>query len=153
MPATLKEPGAHTAAVAFVDATGHAYPALQFPTQPGDATPDTLPNRPAGHTPEQAAVVKPEVAPNKPALQLVQVPAPARLKVPGGHTVAVGDTDPAPHAYPAVQFPEHAGVVRPSEPPNTPGGQRAVQALVFRPWDDPNNPGLQLVHPPAPLRL
>ncbi len=152
-PPTLYQPGLHTTAVALVEPAGHAYPALQFPTHVGDATPDTSPNRPAGHTPVQVGVVRPDVDPYRPALQFVHTPAPARLYVPGGHSRATGEVEFAGHAYPAVQFPLHAGVVRPEVAPYVPAGHAPVHAFVLKPDDAPYSPALQFVHTPDPLRL
>jgi hypothetical protein len=70
--------------------------------------------------------VRPWVAPYSPAAHWVQNPAPAREYCPVMHWAAVGEVDPAPQAYPAVQFPEQAAVARPLELPNFPAGH-AVQ--------------------------
>jgi hypothetical protein len=152
-PLTLYVPGAQSTAVASVEPAGQAYPALQFPTQVADTTPDTLPNRPAGQGPEHADVVNPELLPYTPGSQGVHTPAPDKLKVPAGQMVAVGDVDPAGHAYPAVQTPLQLPEVTPDTAPNSPAGQGAVHALVFRPWVDPKEPALQFVQALTPPKL
>jgi hypothetical protein len=61
--------------------------------------------------------------------------------------------EPAGHAYPAVQLPEHDGVHRPDTAPNVPPGHRPLQADVARPDTAPKSPALQFVHVPAPAKL
>jgi len=61
--------------------------------------------------------------------------------------------DPAGHAYPAVQFPEHAAVVSPDDDPKVPAGHGAVHDADGKPAVAPYSPALQLVHTPAPPRL
>ncbi len=79
--------------------------------------------------------------------------APAREYCPTGHTVAVGDTDPGGQAYPAVQFPEQAEVVRPVVLPKVPAGQGAVQLEVVNRLVFPNLPAGHGVHDPKPAKL
>ena len=56
------------------------------------------PNHPAAHSPLQPALVSPDWLPKVPAGQSEQLPAPARLYVPAGHSVSVGVTEPTSHA-------------------------------------------------------
>ena len=90
-PLTLNVPTAHTTAVADVLPAAHAYPAVQLPLHD--------------------AVVSPGVAPYRPAPHAVHTAAPPKLYVPAGHRYAVALVDPAGHAYPGAQAPEHAMVV------------------------------------------
>jgi len=108
--------------VEFVLPDGHAYPAVQFPEHAGDVSPGVDPNVPTGHGAVHAAVPRPDVVPYSPALQLVHDDAPDRLYVPAGHTDAVGLVDPATHAYPVLQLPEHDADVRPADAPCKPAG-------------------------------
>jgi hypothetical protein len=62
------------------------------------------------------------VPPNRPAGQSLHDPAPPTLYLPTPHTTAVALTDPAGHAYPALQFPLQPAVVRPGPLPNRPAG-------------------------------
>ena len=71
--------------VADTEAVGQAYPALQLPLHP--------------------VVFRPAVEPYSPGAQSTQTPAPISEYLPLGHTVGVGDTDPAGHAYPPEQGP------------------------------------------------
>jgi hypothetical protein len=115
-PLKLYWPVGHLDAIGLelVDPGGHACPAVQFPEHPADAIAAVLPYRPA--------------------LQLVQLPAPpVRLYWPAGHVTAVALVDPAGHAHPALQLPEH-----PAD---------AIAAVM------PYSPALQLVQLPAPVRL
>ena len=80
-----------------------------------------------------AAVGSPVLLPYSPALQLLQEPAPASEYLPTLQIAAVGVTDPATHAYPAVYSPLHAALGRPVVAPNVPAGHD--------------------VHTPAPDRL
>ncbi len=115
--ALLYWPAAQGIAVAFVDPAGHAYPAVQFPLQ--------------------LATVMPAVAPKKPAAQTLHDPAPPVLYWPATHRDVVGDGDPAGHAYPAEQFPEHVAEDKPVTLPYVPAGQGAVHAAEFSPNDEP----------------
>ncbi len=56
-------------------------------------------------------------------MQLVHDAAPAVAYCPAGHWDVVGDVDPAGQAYPDVQGPEQAAVVRPATAPYAPPGQ------------------------------
>ncbi len=96
-PGKLKVPGAHTAAVALVEPVEQAYPAVQGPLHAGD--------------------VKAVVAPYRPAGQAEQTLAPAREYVPGPHLTAVPLVEPAGHACPALQEPEHVDTVSPTVAP------------------------------------
>ncbi len=93
------------------DPGGQKYPESHAPTHWLVVWAPVSPYRPGAHCPLQAAVVRPAVDPNRPAAQSVQVLAPARAYCPAAHCTAVGDVDPAGHAYPAVQLPEHWLVV------------------------------------------
>ena len=86
------------------------------------------PYLPASQGPVQAAVGSPLTAPYRPALQLVHVPAPVKLYLPGGQMLAVGVVDPAAQAYPAVQFPLHADEFRPDTAPYLPAGHSPLHA-------------------------
>jgi len=101
----------------------------------------------------QLADVRPADAPYSPALQFVHDPAPGKLYSPAPHIDAVAFVLPAGHAYPALQFPEHAGDVSPAVDPNVPAGHGAVHAAVPRPDVAPYSPALQFVHNPAPDKL
>jgi hypothetical protein len=57
-----------------------------------------------------------------PAGHAVHKPAPLKLYCPALHTAAVGLTDPATHAYPAVQLPLQDALVRPDVAPKVPAG-------------------------------
>ena len=78
---------------------------------------------PALHGPLQLLLIKPGVAPYSPALQFVHVDAPATEYCPAGHIAAVGDTEPAGHAYPATHGPLHADDVKPVAAPYRPASQ------------------------------
>jgi hypothetical protein len=97
-PTKLNVPIGHSNAVAFVDPSRHAYPAVQFPEHTEDVSPDIDPNVPAGHGAVQLDVFSPLLDPYSPALQFVHTPAPPRLYVPTGHIAAVALTDPTTHA-------------------------------------------------------
>ncbi len=105
----------------------------------------------------QAAEGRPLVFPKVPAGQGLHTAEPAREYCPAGQMHAVALVDPATQAYPAVQLPEQAVVVRPAVAPykpaahglhvpaaprlNVPGAQTTAVALV-----DPSGqayPGLQ----------
>jgi hypothetical protein len=105
-PLTLYFPAGQTTADAFVDPLGQAYPAVQLPVHAADFVALLLPYRPA--------------------LQFVHDPAPDKLYVPFWHSSAVALVDPSMHAYPAVQLPVQAAVVRPEVLPNVPAGHSAV---------------------------
>ena len=109
------------------------YPAVHSPLHAAVLRPDTDPNVPAGHCAVHAAVGSPVLLPYSPALQLLQDPAPASEYLPTRQIAAVGVTDPATHAYPAVHSPLHAALGRPVVAPNVPAGHD--------------------VHTPAPDRL
>ena len=98
----------------------HAYPAGHTPLQLAVVIPDTLPYVPALHGPLQLKFVRPGVAPYSPALQFVHDDAPATEYCPAGHIVAVDDTEPAGHAYPATHGPLHADDVNPDAAPYRP---------------------------------
>ena len=104
-PPTLYCPTAQPTAVALVDPVGHEYPAAHGPLHADVASPGDAPKRPASHGPLHAAVVNSGVAPYRPALQLLQIAAPGREYCPGEHGTAVGVTEPAGHANPALQLP------------------------------------------------
>jgi hypothetical protein len=132
-PARLYLPAGHTAALAFVEAAPQTYPAL--------------------HSPLQLAIGMPDTAPYSPAAQSVHTLAPVKLYRPAGHTAAVALADPATHAYPALQFPVHSGVVRPLDDPYRPASQGPLQLMVGMADTAPYRPALQLVHTLAPGRL
>ncbi len=88
-----------------------------------------------------------------PTLQFVHAPEPALAYVPGGHTEAVADVDPAGHAYPAAQFPVQAAEANPAKAPYKPAGHGAVQVLVVKPGVEPYVPVGQGEHTPAPTSL
>ena len=92
-PARLNLPSGHVAAVALVDPATHAYPAVHKSVQDATAMAGVAPYRPAGHREHTLA--------------------PSRENCPAGHVAAVGLTDPATHAYPALQFPVQAAEGRP----------------------------------------
>jgi hypothetical protein len=121
LPAKLYCPGGHAAAVGVVDPAGHTYPAVQFPLQVELDKPEVLPKLPEGH-----------------ALQLL---APVRLKVPGGHADTVEFVLPGGQAYPAVQGPEHSEDVWPAVDPNRPPSQGPLQEEVDSPGVDPGKGG------------
>ncbi len=108
------------------------------------------------------AEVRPAEPPNRPAGQSVQVLAPDVLYRPALQMEAVAEVEPAgqkylthhqweercmrhPHlqsrgrcaAYPAVQGPVQAAVVRPAVAPYSPAGQGAVQAATAIAAADP----------------
>jgi hypothetical protein len=66
---------------------------------------------------------------------------------------AVPEVDPATQAYPAVQLPEQAEVVRPVVLPKVPAGQGAVQLEVVNRLVFPNLPLRHGVHDPKPAKL
>ena len=132
-PALLYCPAGHTAAVALVDPAAHAYPATQLPEHP--------------------AVPSPAVDPYSPAAHGVHVPDPPTLYLPATQIEAVGLVDPAAHAYPALQFPLHAGVVRPEVAPYVPAGHAPVHPAVDSPDDAPYRPAAHTLHDPDPLKL
>ena len=63
----LYRPGGHSTAVAFVDPSGHMYPALHTPTHVDTVTPLDDPYVPPTHGPLHAAVVSPVALPKRPA--------------------------------------------------------------------------------------
>jgi hypothetical protein len=89
-----------------------------------DVSPDTSPKYPPKHAPVHDTTPTAAVLPYRPALQFVHVPAAARLYCPAGHVTCVELMDPAGHAYPAVQFPEHAAVASADTFPKVPGGHK-----------------------------
>jgi hypothetical protein len=143
-PAPTREycPAWHSNAVALVDPAGHTYPAVQGPVHVDTVRPvpdpkkpasqgpvhvDTVmpvddPYRPAGHCPLQADVVAATVVPKVPSGHTVQAAAPASAYCPATHCTAVLFVLPAGHAFPAVQFPEHAAVVMFVDEPKVPPG-------------------------------
>ena len=62
--------------------------------------------------------------------------------------VALGDVDPAAHAYPAVQFPVQAGVVKPPEAPYRPALHSPEQKGLLKPLEAPYWPMAQGVQVP-----
>ncbi len=98
-PARLYCPAGQMDAVALVDPTGHAYPAVQAPLHVEVLSPTTeaLNHVPAGHA--------------------VHVAAAVRLYCPDGHTAVVALVDPVEQAYPATQAPLHADDGRPGASP------------------------------------
>ncbi len=72
------------------------------------------------------------VAPYKPAAQGVQAAAPAREYCPTAQLDAVPLVDPAGHAYPAVQPPEHADEDRPVVSPYLPLGHDVHEEAPLR---------------------
>jgi hypothetical protein len=137
----------------LVDPATHAYPALHAPSQIAVNRPLTDPYRPAAHGPLQLAVIRPSVLPYSPALQLVQDPAPASENRPAGQIDAVELTDPAAHAYPALQVPTHDDDVSPLIDPKRPASHGPLHVDTFMAASDPYRPALQLVQAPAPLKL
>ena len=69
--------------------------------------------------------------------------------MPHWFAVALLEVEPVGHAYPALQFPEHAAVVKPVVDPKVPPGQAAVHALEFKAAVDPYRPAGHPVHSPA----
>ena len=132
-PARLYLPAGHTAALAFVEAAPQTYPAL--------------------HSPLQLAFDMADTAPYSPAAQSVHTLAPVKLYRPAGHTAAVALVDPATHAYPALQFPVHSGVVRPDTDPYLPASQGPLQLAFGMPDTAPYKPATHIVHTPAPVKL
>ena len=61
--------------------------------------------------------------------------------------------DPATHAYPALQLPEHVDATNPVEFPYEPPSHRPLHAAVDRPVVDPYTPAEHVVHAPAPATL
>jgi hypothetical protein len=61
--------------------------------------------------------------------------------------------DPAIHAYPAVQLPEHSDEDRPAVDPKRPAGHGAVQLALGMPAVDPYRPAAQSLHSPDPDTL
>lgn len=136
-PGLLKVPGGHIWAVALVEPDGQANPAAQGPVHKGDTCPGPDPYWPATQGPEHAGLVVADSTPYTPRGQRVQVPAPASLHFPGGHMNGVLEMEPGEHAYPAVQFPEHAAPLIPLTFPNLPLGHRPVQEAVVSPNVEP----------------
>lgn len=129
VPPRLYQPAGHGLCIAEVDPEGHANPAAHAPVHCELTRPDIAPKRPAGHCPLHDANAIPGLVPYCPALQFVQLPAPARLNVPDGHTEGEADTDPGTQKYPAEQRPEQASVDRPDVAPYRPALQ-FVQLLI-----------------------
>ncbi len=102
---------------------------LQFPVHALETVPGTDPYRPAGQGPEHAGEGSPEVAPYVPAGHGVHDPEPAREYEPKGHAVALGDVDPGPHTYPALQLPEQTLLGRATTAPKVPAGH-GLQAVA-----------------------
>jgi hypothetical protein len=69
--------------------------------------------------------------------------------MPHWFAVAFLEVEPVGHAYPALQFPEHAAVAKPVVDPKVPPGQAAVHALEFKAVVDPYRPAGHPVHCPA----
>jgi hypothetical protein len=122
-PIRLYFPAEHMVAVGEVLPATQAYPAVQFPVHDAFVSPGLSPYLPASHGPLQLAVVRPALDPYNPALQFVHTPDPDTLYVPGGHSDAVDDTEPATHAYPALHGPEHDADGSPALLPYVPAGQ------------------------------
>jgi hypothetical protein len=147
-PARLYCPAGHTDAVALVEPTPHAYPAV--------------------HSPLQTAVLRPSVVAlyQVPAGQLLQNAAPARLNWPAEQMDAVALVDPAGQEYPAVQLAQAPAPPSLYRPPGQstavalvdPGGQAnpavqaALQALA-RATSPLHVPAAQSLHAAAPARL
>ncbi len=74
---------------------GQKWPALHGPSHSGDVSPAPDPNLPAPHGPEHDETFKPLDDPYRPGVQALQLPAPAKLYVPTGHTDAVAVDEPA----------------------------------------------------------
>lgn len=120
----LKVPGPHCTAVDDVEPAGHACPGVHGPVQAALTSRGTLPNRPGPQGPAQAAVGRACTSPYRPGGQSMQTLEAGGEYVPAGHTAAVVLVDPSAHAYPAVQLPAQAAVVRPGRSPKVPAGQR-----------------------------
>jgi hypothetical protein len=56
--------------------------------------------------------------------------APAAAYVPGAHAAWVALVDPAGHAYPALQLPLHAALVKPRAAPKVPPGHGVAEAAA-----------------------
>ena len=98
-------------------------------------------------------VPRPLVNPYSPALQFVHDPAPASEYRPAGQIDAVELTDPAAHAYPALQVPTHDDDVSPLIDPNRPASHGPLHVDTFMAASDPYRPALQLVQASAPIKL
>jgi hypothetical protein len=140
-------------AVDVVDPATHADPALQLPEHSGVARPETLPKRPAKHSPLRALEVRPLVTPYSPAAQSTHAPHPDSEYRPGGHTDAVALVDPATQKYPALQFAVQLDTDRPDTDPYRPASQGPLQVALGMAVVAPNSPALQLVQAPAPTAL
>ena len=116
-----------------MDPGGHAYPAAHEPLHVADDAPGVDPYTPPG--------------------QSMHTPAPDSAYFPATHRLAVGDAEPAGHAYPAVQFPLHNTDTRPDTDPNVPAGHGPLQADDDSPKLLPYVPTGQLTHTPAPPTL
>jgi hypothetical protein len=132
-PDVLNCPAVHAVAVAFLEAAGHAYPAV--------------------HRPLQLALGMAAETPYRPGAQSMHTAAPDKLYLPDGHAVAVTLTDPAGHTYPALQLPVHVDVVSPDTDPNRPASQGPLQLALGMPDTAPYRPGAQSTHTLAPARL
>jgi hypothetical protein len=110
-PAKLYRPAGQMKAVALVDPTGHAYPAVQLPLHKEEFNPTTegLNQLPPGHTVHTAAADK--------------------LYWPAGHRVAL--MVPAGQAYPAVQLSLQT-VARPGTSLHFPASQSVHAAAPLR---------------------
>ena len=62
-------------------------------------------------------------------------------------------TDPAPHAYPALQFPVHDDTLSPDSDPYRPASHSPLQLALVRPQSDPYRPALQFVQTLDPAML
>ena len=62
-------------------------------------------------------------------------------------------TDPATHAYPALQVPTHDDDVSPLTDPKRPASHGPLHVDTLMAASDPYRPALQLVQVPAPLKL
>lgn len=131
-PSKLYLPMGQGAAVALVEAAGHAYPAEQFPVQD--------------------ALVRPLVSPYTPPGQAVQALAPLSEYRPAPHRKVVAFVDPAGQAYPAIHDPSQDAVVRPAEDPNRPAEQRLVHAADVNLVEPPYSPAAQTTHASHPDR-
>ncbi len=85
----------------------------------------------------------------------MHVPAPAKLYLPVGHITSVATVEPAAHAYPAEQSPEHAAVVSAVDPgvAKLPAGHAAVHTAVGNPGVAPKYPLGQSLHTDDPAVL
>jgi hypothetical protein len=136
--------------VALVDPATHAYPARQGPVHPDTVTPGKLPYLPGSHGAVQEGEVRPLLPPYCPAGQSLQAPAPTREYLPGPHRDVVGVTDPAGHAYPAVQLSTQEGRVAPGASPYRPAAHNPEHPGDVRAGVAPYSPAAHRVHVPTP---